>query len=59
MNQLLKCFGFRSIVDIEYKSQSEFRTALFKGETKRHEFDKIEFIFDLNVVPPEGFVQID
>ena len=44
-DQLIETYGFRSIID-QYQSWPGFTCCLFRGDTKRREFDSLQFIFN-------------
>ncbi|CAH6419375.1 Hypothetical protein HVR_LOCUS580 [uncultured virus] len=52
MNELLKSFGFRSIINSKTQTWGSFTSVLFSGDDSRGEFDVLEFVFDLDTDNP-------
>lgn len=48
MNELIKSYGFRSIIDAKTQTWGSFTGVLFAGDNLRGEFDVLKFIFDLD-----------
>lgn len=53
---IIKSFGFRSIVDAKYQSWGGFTCQLFADEKNRREFDVIKFKFDKEEMSNDGFI---
>lgn len=56
-NDLLKSFGFRSMIDAKCQTWGSFTEVLFAEDDQRGEFDTVSFIFDLDFLPEKGFIQ--